>query len=181
MNHAPRDEQVIAAADREIAERGLQRSLTFVEEKQIIAVAVREAVLRCRLLREPEKRNDDIVVLQDRREAIGRLFSEHEPPLQRLRGSERSDLTVEAARLRGRDPRVRHRRPLVVEDREFAVEATAREAFLEAQRAGVRAERDVRLGWNLPELHAVNHVMSEEGIVLSVNEPTNRRERVLGI
>jgi hypothetical protein len=156
MDDSSRYGQIVAAANRHVAERRLQHSLSFIEIKKVVPVSVRKPVRALRLPRQPEERDDDVVVPQDRRESQGRFLAEHEPAPERLRWGGRSGAPVERPGRRGSDSKVRHRRALVVEDRELAVEAPARETLFEAQRAGGRTERRVRLGRHLSELHAVD-------------------------
>src|SRR5450759_2319751 len=155
MDDSSRNGQVIAAANWYVAEWRLQRSLTFIEIVKVVTIAIRKPVRPLRFPRQPEERHDDVVVHQDRRESLGRLLTEHEPALERLRRGGRSGAPVERPRRRGPDPKVRHRRTLVVEDRELSVEASALEALFVAQRARGRAERHVRLWWKPPTPHPV--------------------------
>src|SRR5450756_1129887 len=145
MDDSSRNGQVIAAANWYVAEWRLQRSLTFIEIVKVVTIAIRKRVRALGFPRQPEKRGDDVVVHQNRCESRGRLLAEHEPALERLRRGGRSGAPVERPRRRGPDPKIRHRRTLVVEDRELSVEAPARCATKSASRAGGRAERRVRL------------------------------------
>src|ERR1035437_1172716 len=157
MDDSSRNGQVIAAANWYVAEWRLQRSLTFIEIKQVVPVAVRKPVRALRFPWQPKERDDDVLVLEDGRVTLGPLLPEEQAPAERLVLGGPGDPAVERPRRRGPDPKIRHRRTLVVEDRELAVEAPAREALFVAQRAGGRAEHRVRLGWKLPAPHPVDH------------------------
>ncbi len=146
MDNVPRGtSEIVVASKREIAEWRFQGPLSFIEEKQVVPVAVRKPVRRLRLPREPEEGDRHVVVEEDRRESLGRLLAEEEAAAERLVLRGDRHLAVESAGRRRADERVRHRRPLVVEDRELAVEPAARQALLVAKRAGGRAKRGVRL------------------------------------
>src|ERR1035437_7812178 len=123
MDDSSRNGQVIAAANWYVAEWRLQRSLTFIEIKQVVPVAVRKPVRALRFPWQPKERDDDVLVHQDRRECFGRLLADHEPAPERRRRGGGSGAPVERPGHRGPDPKIRHRRTLVVEDRELAVEA----------------------------------------------------------
>src|ERR1035437_5792315 len=107
MDDSSRNGQVIAAANWYVAEWRLQRSLTFVEIVKVVTIAIRKRVRALGFPRQPEKRGDDVVVHQDRRESLGRLLAEHEPALERLRRGGGSGGSGERARRRGAPPQRR--------------------------------------------------------------------------
>ena len=157
VDDAPRDEDVVAASTCEVAEGRLERGAAR-EEKKVVPVAVREPAFRLRLAGKLEEGDDTSALKRracsprapSRREGAGAGAAGRAPYARRL--------PVPAARLRRADRAVGHRRPLVVEDRELAVESAPREALLVAERARGDAERGVGLGGQLARRHPVDHL-----------------------
>ena len=158
VDDAPRDEDVVALDDREVAEGSLERRRPGEDVEQVVAVAVCEAGRSRTPGREVEQRDDDVGVPTDGSPPFRSPLPEHETPPERLVVGPNGNRPVEGTRLGGPDRPVRHRRALVVEDRELAVEALTGEALLLVKGSGGGAEGGVGLARHRAELHSVDHV-----------------------